>query len=789
MVRPEFDPVNLFYSSQPEPQQQELSEKPEPQPTPRVPRRPRPTETQDVAEPETEPAPEPNSQDTTPSLAPMEESAQANTIAFLPDAVDLPHRDDSEWLTLAEQAPPHASQCRLVLISDRLEGEPNHRLGLTESTSSSGVSTWTVHSRPLSGRRDDETEQPKLPVAEFSWEEGRLKFQWSRASDDRLQVALRNSLLNVRVGDEEKLLQLRRPLKVPSLTLDLSKRSLQMPLEIPHLPPVEKLRLQLTNVDFRGVEHQLDEGQREVAIGQKLPVFVTTSPGARFQIWAASVGDELAFRAEGHYWLGSTTPIEFRKDQVERQMKAFMRSGQRGQGLAALQAVAKLGDTIHEQAPFHYRIYLPFEFEGVALEVVLLEAVGREVLTAEDQNPTSPVDVVADAQRREPVPSEADRKVARESLAAEYRATYQEANDRASQRRLAATLLERASDAADDPARQYEMFRLARVILIQAGDLARALDTADRTGQVFAADRVALHAAVVRAAASASSFSERPSVVVEKILSVIDNAILDENHDLAIELLALAKTLQENSPNTRHREEIEQRDAFLEAAQRLAAEEAKLQSNPDDTEAHLRVGRLALRQGRSWDDSLSFLSKGGDDPLADTARTDRSNPTGSADQVALGDRWYDLGQSEDALRLRFKQRAAKWYSEALPRLQGFTKTKVETRLESLEANDAIQLENAIPTSKDEQPSVVGSWKWFSGTHATFHPNGTLVLKDGASVRTWKWTFDSEKNVVQVLKPNGELTDEAKIVNGGKRLEGVIMGGRRKGEPMWAERID
>lgn len=746
--RPELHPFTLLRSLDTPPT--ELEPPPEDTPLPSDPRAERPAPPQPPA-PRTQ-APRKKTKVAAPKpTAPVLEKA----LEFLPDSVDLPPFATPGRFTIAERTLPEDADYDLLLISDSLAGQTDQRLELRMLPGASDAPTWAVYVVDLDAGRDLPTEDLAPPIAEFIWDQGTLQFQWKFATEANLRAALRNSLLNVRMDGEERLLQLRTPIPVAALKFDLSKKSLHEPLAIPDVPPHSRLRFDVTEAYFPGLSHAIEGAHQDVRLGQKVPIKITTSPGVNFNIWMAASADQLTIFAEGHYSLGGNTPIEFAQHRVEGQINALFRrrryaaaaipklqaainslgnqinvlgirrgklpAGTRGahmrsvlglqiqatqrslaaanqrlslaretipvatRGIAAVQEVAKLGSAIHNTMPVQYRVYLPLEYEGVRLKVVLLETVDSASPVPENEQPLFAVATADEAAPRHPVPPEEERELARAKLASEYRSDYEAANDPASQQRLATQLIIEANETSDDLPRQFELYRLAWIVLSKAGDISAALEVTDQVEQLYQLDRVALRASVIRSVVTTSGFDDSSAELVSVIMSVVDEAVLEKDYTIAIELLKLAIEVESRLSRPTRRGEFEDRLAFLEAEQQLAEKEAALLFNPDDAEMHLRVGRLALMQGRSWKDCLDILAKGGEAPLAAVSRIDLSSPQDPAAQVELADRWYELAELEEGeVKSCIEQRAAHWYGEALPHLSGFSKTKAETRLRTLE---------------------------------------------------------------------------------------------------------
>ena len=85
-----------------------------------------------------------------------------------------------------------------------------------------------------------------------------------------------------------------------------------------------------------------------------------------------------------------------------------------------------------------------------------------------------------------------------------------------------------------------------------------------------------------------------------------------------------------------------------------------------------------------WDTGLPYLAKGSDADLAEAAKQDLAGPSKPADQVTAGNLWWSLGDKNAGLEaVRLKNRAAHWYTLALPKVSGAVETKIRKRLDSM----------------------------------------------------------------------------------------------------------
>jgi formylglycine-generating enzyme required for sulfatase activity len=118
----------------------------------------------------------------------------------------------------------------------------------------------------------------------------------------------------------------------------------------------------------------------------------------------------------------------------------------------------------------------------------------------------------------------------------------------------------------------------------------------------------------------------------------------------------------------------------------LQAARDQLKTAPDDPVACLVVGRWCCFHQGDWDEGMKLLAKGSDNALKSLAADElASKPATAKARVARGDAWWDVAEKEDGkTKAVMRQRAGRWYQEALPDLpSGLAKAKVEKRLAEL----------------------------------------------------------------------------------------------------------
>ena len=109
----------------------------------------------------------------------------------------------------------------------------------------------------------------------------------------------------------------------------------------------------------------------------------------------------------------------------------------------------------------------------------------------------------------------------------------------------------------------------------------------------------------------------------------------------------------------------------------------KAAADASDADANLAAGRWQCFVKGNWDKGIPLLAKGKDADLSAVAKQDLADPNDPKAQMDLGDAWWTLSEKEPAAGKAFMQaRAWRWYNEALPKLTGLDKARVERRMMS-----------------------------------------------------------------------------------------------------------
>ena len=316
-----------------------------------------------------------------------------------------------------------------------------------------------------------------------------------------------------------------------------------------------------------------------------------------------------------------------------------------------------------------------------------------------------------------PVPAEELQEAARGKLGNAYGFAWAKTPTQKSL--LAEQLLREGSQLYERPEEQFVLLTKAMELAREVNDLELALMAAERLGERFEADALAMKEKALVEFAGRPLDAERVETLVKHASRVIDQALGQRRHDPAMRLAETAYTSTQHlqgRPFRKHAFDLRARvQEIQERYQAVQAATAAVQTAPHDADAHLLIGHWRCFTEGEWDIGLQHLAQGSDLPLKALSRQEiDSPPTAAEEQVRLADGWWDLagarkGIERDALRLS----AGYWYEQALPKLpSGLERLKVEQRLS--EIAELRTRTTAPPRRRPPSPTAAPAGIWNGG---------------------------------------------------------------------------
>jgi hypothetical protein len=302
--------------------------------------------------------------------------------------------------------------------------------------------------------------------------------------------------------------------------------------------------------------------------------------------------------------------------------------------------------------------------------------------------PLSMITAAAKPRARLPVPSEADQARARKTILEVYKREYDEAVTSPQKEALAEMLFQKGLETRDDPAGRFMLLKDAGGKAVEAEDLKKALSILDRMAELYQIDPLQMKAEIIISSGRTANSPAQHKWTAEQMLQLTDEAVVADNFAAAKRLGGLALAEGAKAEDSNLYSQVQERTDGIEELAKIAAEAKtavpSLEKNPTDPEANLKVGKYDCFVKGAFCWGLPMLASGNDRVLQELAARDLQAGTAPDEQVGIADAWWDLAaKNRGVAKKQLRGRAESWYRKALPRLQGFTKKRVEQRLQEV----------------------------------------------------------------------------------------------------------
>ena len=284
-----------------------------------------------------------------------------------------------------------------------------------------------------------------------------------------------------------------------------------------------------------------------------------------------------------------------------------------------------------------------------------------------------------------PVPNKAAIAEAMALVRDLFQDEFKDAKTATKKSELAKKILKSGIETEGDAGGRFVLLRLARDIAAGANDLETALKAIDQLEESFDVDALSMRVKVLEQISPKSRDLKLRKLVFDTSMGLIDEAIEQEKLDAAetFQKLAMAYAKSTHKPELIKRVNARRNEIADLAKEFFVVKTARatLEVNPTDPAANLTVGKFFCFIRDDWEKGLPMLALGADASLKAMAVAEQASPTDSAEQLKLGNDWWNMAESTTGTHKKNLQwRAGHWYENALPELKGLTKTITEKRL-------------------------------------------------------------------------------------------------------------
>lgn len=249
---------------------------------------------------------------------------------------------------------------------------------------------------------------------------------------------------------------------------------------------------------------------------------------------------------------------------------------------------------------------------------------------------------------------------------------------------LANTFLAEAAAEEINAAQRYALLDEARLISIQEGDVARALQAAELIAGRFEQELLPLQADTLQEILStvrSLQFSGTANTASIQLMNLIDTARAENNYPVAARLgkagNGLATRLNSRALgfymqqiNRTITNEQRRYDAVERAREHLAAV-------PGDPASHTAIGQFFTFVKEDWKQGLPHLAVGDNPALRQIAWQELRQPTTGEEKYRLAQAWKALSSETGESQIAAMKRALHWYYEADGDLDELTRAEAD----------------------------------------------------------------------------------------------------------------
>ncbi len=321
-----------------------------------------------------------------------------------------------------------------------------------------------------------------------------------------------------------------------------------------------------------------------------------------------------------------------------------------------------------------------------------------------------------------PAPPPEEVKQARAQIAAELAERIAAAARPEEKLSLARSLAAEAGKSAVQPVRAYALLEMACDMAMELVDEDEALLALEAMGRQFAVDLPALKAAVLGQIAHKTISSARRKQLAPKLAAVLEELLDAENLPAAEQLLTALQHNAAEALDAELRKDAQQRreqfQQWKQQYQLIEQARASVASNPDDQQAHLVLGQYYCFVKDDWEQGLKHLARCSVPLLHQAAETEMASLTDPAEQLKLGDMWWDAAETLPAeYRQQGRRRAAYWYQRAKPGLSEEQQALVSSRLEEVSGEESGEV-SAEGVECRIPPAKLALLRTYGGTEAS-----------------------------------------------------------------------
>jgi probable HAF family extracellular repeat protein len=315
--------------------------------------------------------------------------------------------------------------------------------------------------------------------------------------------------------------------------------------------------------------------------------------------------------------------------------------------------------------------------------------------------PVPKVSDVAIRNNKLAVPAEDSLKTAVDNVQAIYGDSFKNAQTVEQKTSLAKKLFEVGNDTTDDVAGRYVLFRMARDLAAENGDIRTSFLALSQLEQEFEigsqSERLNTFESLVKSVRQRDDIR----ILIRQLNECVHGAIRVNEYKSARQFaefaLVAAQKIRDVEMLKESKAQLDDLAVLEKEYVAVQAATAILEKTPADPTANSIVGKYICFVKGEWNTGIPMLIVGNDEALRAVAEQDLADPKDANEQVKLADAWWNLASSEKGLKKRnIIAHSQQWYAAAFPRLTGLTRARVEQRSKEWQRATAPPMSQAVP---------------------------------------------------------------------------------------------
>jgi hypothetical protein len=346
------------------------------------------------------------------------------------------------------------------------------------------------------------------------------------------------------------------------------------------------------------------------------------------------------------------------------------------------------------------------------------------------------------AMEKHPIPTVSQQSEIKKLLEETY--SLKKADNPAKKEQAAATLLEAVEGGELSSDETYVVLTSVLALTKDAGKFEAFMDAVDQLGKTFEGDPIQIKQKQVVDFLQDCKNGESLKVAIAEAISIARADAAENRFPEAMALLASA-----DAANRRTTGGAATKQTITEARKSVAARETQwkayqkakvtLAKSPADAEANWAVGRWTAVADNDWTTALPMLAKGSNAAWKAASELELKTSSENAGQIAVGDAWWDIAQSDTTeTKLVILRHAGESYARALPGTTALQKLRIERRISEI---------GDVPATASMTTSLKPAASYEKPVDITPPEARALFSEKRAVTRFADWNADGESDIL------------------------------------------